>query len=263
MGLPPGDDIFDAPPTIVGELCDIYTGEYGSTPAIFKVARDDSEQHVMDESVTLATLRQNPDPKFEPYLPVLRNSISHGGRLVNIFEPLDGFFTLEQVRDRYPDGLEPRDMAWMLRRLLVVIGFTHRAGFVHGAVVPSNVMIHPEQHGLVLIDWCYAVPDNEALDKVSEKYVRWYPPEVVGDVVSPATDIYMAAKTGMWLIGGDPWADTLPDTVASEYRAFFAGCTRLARAERPLDAWMVLKMFDELLERMYGPRKFRPFTMAS
>ena len=55
-------------------------------------------------------------------------------------------------------GVDPRDAAWMWRRLLVALGFAHRAGVLHGAVLPEHVLIHPGEHGLVLVDWCYSVP---------------------------------------------------------------------------------------------------------
>jgi hypothetical protein len=35
------------------------------------------------------------------------------------------------------------------------------------------------------------------------------------------------------------------------------------RAGRPQDAWRLLAEFDELLERLYGPRTFRPFAMPA
>ena len=44
----------------------------------------------------------------------------------------------------------------MWRRLLTALGWAHRARLVHGAVFPEHVLIHPELHGLVLVDWCYA-----------------------------------------------------------------------------------------------------------
>ena len=33
----------------------------------------------------------------------------------------------------------------MWRRLLVAVGAAHRAGVIHGAVLPEHVMIHPPE----------------------------------------------------------------------------------------------------------------------
>jgi len=44
---------------------------------------------------------------------------------------------------------------------------------------------------------------------------------------------------------------------------FAAGCTLPAPATRPHDAWRLLREFDELLELLFGPRRYRPFTMPT
>lgn len=41
--------------------------------------------------------------------------------------------------------------------------------------------------------------------------------------------------------------------------AFAAGCTLASPVWRPRDAWQLLREFDDLIERLWGPRKFRPF----
>jgi hypothetical protein len=41
--------------------------------------------------------------------------------------------------------------------------------------------------------------------------------------------------------------------------AFAAGCLLVNPRRRPDDAWALLRELDEVLERVYGPRRFRPF----
>jgi hypothetical protein len=43
--------------------------------------------------------------------------------------------------------------------------------------------------------------------------------------------------------------------------AFAAGCMLANPSRRPPDAWRLLAELDELLERLYGPRAFRPFAL--
>lgn len=267
MAEPAGDDIFDAPPAIEGEFCDIYFGEYGPRPAALKVARDGNEPLLMNEALTVTAMLRGADSKFPPYLPVLMNTVSQGDRLVTVMEPLDGFSMTEKVRDVYPDGIDPRDMAWMFRRLLVVLGFVHRAGFVHGAVTPKHVMIQPEDHGLVLVDWCHAVEIGNSLDLLSKDFLRWYQPEIAGGGEALAyVDVLMAAQLAIWLIGGDPFKWTLPTGIDAAYRAFFQAIAKARDTEASVGtgelAWYVLKHFDDMLERLYGPKKFRPFTLT-
>ena len=56
------------------------------------------------------------------------------------------------------------------------------------------------------------------------------------------------------LIGGH-----LPAPMAS----FALGCLLAGPRRRPADAWQLLAELDELLERLYGPRTFRPFAMPA
>jgi hypothetical protein len=45
--------------------------------------------------------------------------------------------------------------------------------------------------------------------------------------------------------------------------AFAHGCTLPGPARRPQDAWRLLGELDDVLDRLYGPRKFRPFAMPA
>ena len=74
------------------------------------------------------------------------------------------------------------------------LGWAHRAGVVHGAVLPEHVLIHPGEHGLVLVDWCYSRrrPAQTAA-RAGRPAPRRYPPEVPAAArPPPATDIYLA-----------------------------------------------------------------------
>ncbi len=144
-------------------------------------------------------------------------------------------------------------MAWIWRRVLVAIGFTHRTGLIHGAVLPPHIMIQPNDHGLTLVDWCYSSggPNPGNLPAAVARYRDWYPPELsAGYAPGADLDIYLATKSMLALI-----APPVPEALA----AFAAGCTLRGRARRPDDAWDLLREFDDLIERLWGPRTFRPF----
>ena len=46
-------------------------------------------------------------------------------------------------------------------------------------------------------------------------------------------------------------------------RAFARGCMLANPRQRPHDAWQLLHELDELLGRLYGARKFRPFAIPA
>lgn len=215
-----------------------------------------------DETLTLAGLLMGADPKFVPYLPKFVSNLMIDGEFATAFAHLDGFYSLVDVKAHYPDGVDPRDMAWMFRRLLVVLGFTHKAEYLHGAVLPQHVMIHPEKHGLVLIDWTHAAHADEDSDESIDPvvaYKDWYPAEATTANCGTHTDLYMAANLMSWLMGGDPEAVVLPTGIEREYRIFLSTLLNVDWRQRPADGWATMEHFDALIERLYGKRKFRPF----
>ncbi|WP_067469268.1 molecular chaperone DnaJ [Actinomadura macra] len=254
---------------IGGDLAELYAAEPGTPPrrVLLKMPRDPRDSDLLErEAVALRQLPKDGDGRFLPYVPRIVESFRHrdpvtgAQRQVNAMVALDGFHSLTEVGRAYPDGLDPRDAAWMWRRLLVGLGFAHRAGVLHGAVLPDHVLIHPGEHGLVLVDWCYSVPGCYASTDPSgrvpalvDRYAGWYPPEVPGRrTASPATDIFMATRCMTELMG---------DKAPRAMRSFARGCLLPAQNRRPADAWRLLTELDELLERLYGRRRFRPFHL--
>jgi hypothetical protein len=94
-----------------------------------------------------------------------------------------------------------------------------------------------------------------------ERYADWYPPEVARrERPGAATDLAMASRCVSYLLG-DAEPDRLRGEVAGAIRGFLRACLLPSAAMRPDDAWGLLAELDELLGRLYGPRRFRPFSM--
>jgi hypothetical protein len=242
-----------------GDIANLYQ----AGPSLLKLPRDPTDNDLMRaETTALATLRTRVAPAWAAYLPApvraqrQRDPGSGTERWVNVIGRLDGFRTLAEVRAAYPGGVDPRDAAWMWRRVLVAVGAAHRAGLIHGAVLPEHVMIHPAEHGLVLVDWCYSCrAPGGRVRAVVERYQDWYPPEVLaGRAAGPDLDIWLATRCMTELVG-----PLMPARMA----AFARGCLLACPRRRPADAWALLAEFDELLGCLYGPRRFRPFAMPA
>lgn len=259
-------------PALTGDLCNLYPANAttavdtargasaGAEPVLLKMPRHPRNNDLLAaEAAALTQLHRDGEARHRAYVPTLIETFRYReagtgiDRRVNALETLDGFATLAEVAAGYPAGVDPRDAAWMWRRLLVALGFAHRAGVVHGAVLPEHVLVHPASHGLVLADWCYASIAGAPVPAIVPRYRDWYPDEVRGKrEPSAATDIHLATRTMTTLIG---------DRMPAPLRAFAAGCTGSSQAGRPGDAWALLRELDELLERLYGPRTFRPFHL--
>lgn len=242
-----------------GDMANLYRVRQG----LLKIVRDPADNDLMRrEAVSLGVLRTRAEPRLRAYFPALvearrrQDPVSRVERHANVLGELPGFVSLAEVADAFGGGVDARDAAWMWRRLLVAIGAAHRAGVIHGAVLPAHVLIHPAEHGLVLVDWCYSVaaPAGRLAAAVG-RYRHWYPAEVLaGRAAGPDLDIWLAARCMTELIGAG-----MPDRLAR----FAAGCMLANPGRRPRDAWQLLAELDELLDRMYGPRVFRPFAMPA
>ena len=176
------------------------------------------------------------------------------GLAVSVFAAReDAHYSLEEVKTRYPKGIDSRDWAWMFRRLLTILGFAHANGIVHGAVLPSHVLICPETHGIQLIGWPHCVEIEQRITTISTKYKEFYPPEVFNkQSAGSSTDIFMAAKCGQWLLNGEEHG---------RIKRFFEHCTLDGLSARPYNAWQLHDNYGELLRRLYGKPAFRPFEM--
>jgi serine/threonine protein kinase len=305
-----------------GDLATIYNATYangsGENNVVLKVTRDkDDSDLVWNEMGILGFMfppSQSQDGLYK-YLPRLLDSFeTKDKRRVNVFAPIDGYVTLQEVLQAYPKGLNFRDVVWMYKRLLVAIGFAHSKGIIHGAVLPPHVLIHPVEHGAKLIDWSYAlnfasivVPKTKAADPApkaphkshnaweklledaeydpdpvnlklpkgpsadpNHMYIRamsiewesYYAPEIlVKRTPMPCTDIYMAAKIAVALLGGDTTTNQMPDTVPTQIKAFLQASLLPATRARTQDAWDLHEALDKLLYQLVGKPTYRPFTM--
>lgn len=194
-----------------------------------------------------------------PYIPTLVDRISAADpasgevRRINVLDDLStGFVTLADVRRAHPDGLDPRDWAWVHRRLLRALAAAHQADWVHTAIVEENVLIQPELHGVVLVGWSFATRSGMRPAAKIGSCRSAYPPEL-GESASPGWDVYMAHRLMTTMLGG---------RIPSRMRTFALGCMQDNPGLRP-DAVDLLGEFDELLELLYGERTFRAFAVPT
>jgi hypothetical protein len=258
-------------PLAAGDAADVHLATAAYDPEtspepfyLLKASRiSDGDALLHNERRALAVLRgAAADTTYRKYLPALDESFSTSTGRVNVFLHEPGFYTLEQVHERHA-ALDGRHLAWIFKRLLTVLGFAHRQGIVHGAALPCHVTLHAENHGLQLIGWGQCVALGQALQVVPTRYRDWYPPEVLKKrPASAATDLFLAARCMVYLAGGDPLRDRIPDTIPAPVRQFLKGCLLPGPHMRPDDAWAVLDEFDELLAQLYGPPQFHPLIMT-
>jgi hypothetical protein len=244
-----------------GDIADLFRD--GDTLAKYPRRPADNDLMGREAAALRRIARELGDGKGAAFFPRLLSSARQRDpgtgvvRQVNTLALAGGFVTLEDVQAAYPGGVDPRDAAWMWRRLLAALGWARRSGVVHGAVLPPHVLIHPGEHGLILADWCYSsAGPGRRVPALVTRYRDWYPAEAADKTAEwgPAADIFMATRCMTALMGERmPW----------QLGSFAAGCMLPRPSMRPQDAHALLAEFNGLIERLYGPRKFRPFTMPA
>ena len=278
----------------VGSVCTVYrcrfTAGRRQVEGVFKVARDArSNGLVANEAQVLRLLHGAADAgQMTPFLPAVDATVSvgtggpGGARTANVLRmheavrSPDELYALSEVSRHCPSGLDGRDVAWIWRRLLGVLGFVHGNGFVHAAVVPDHVLIEPKEHKLVLVDWCCAAPwRGERTGAVAGvrragaqhsvipgHYLHWYRRQGgLRQAATPGLDIGLGARCMVQLLGGDPLLPEFPRAVDPALRRYFERCVDAGSSGTRADAWKLLDDFDRLIDVLWGPRQFRPMTL--
>ena len=252
-----------------GDICALYVGRTKRLgPRVLKIPLQPGDNDLLaNEARILKHLQASQDyAQLRYFVSQLAESFAYQEkssgitRQINVLEHIDGLYSLKEVRAAYPRGVDPRDMAWMWRRVLAALGFAHASGVIHGAVLPTHILIQPREHGVVLIDWSYAVRGGERISAISSEYRSWYPAEVFAhEEPQPGLDILMAARCMFDLLGGDPLKRTLPASVPEPLANYLQRC--ILTHPRQQDAQYLLSDFDALIARLWGPRTFREFIM--
>ena len=255
-----------------GDLSEVYAArDHDGNALVLKVPRSPVNNDLMKNEADRLKWMWNEAPtkglKAMAHIPVLADSfdLQQGGgvrKRVNVLARLDGYVTLADVLQAYPKGIHWLDAAWMFNRMLGALLIAHQADIVHGAVIPTNMMIcpeHPAAHNGVLIDWTASVHAKDVIKIISGPYKDYYPPEVMAK--KPATfgtDVYMAAMCYLALLGGNVATRAFPDGTHPRLKGLFRACW-LGAAHRTQDVYELYKEFGVLT----GPRRFRPFAMPA
>jgi serine/threonine protein kinase len=240
-----------------GSFSTVYKANYeGIDPREFvvvKIARTPQDNELLEHEMETLNIFQLKDsnPDMEEFLSVQRmyaskpltsfyisgeNGTKH--RAIILSSPNFRSFTLETLRkEKFPDGLLPVDVWWIFRRLLLTLWMAHLKDTVHGAVTPEHVLVYPDDHGLELLDWTCSCKIGKKVVAYNPAYRQFYAPEIFAKKpVSPATDIYMAGATAIYMLGGDHTKDFIPTSIPASIIALLRKCVQKDMNKRPQDA---------------------------
>ncbi|HMV67018.1 MAG TPA: hypothetical protein PKA64_09220, partial [Myxococcota bacterium] len=152
-----------------GDASTVYRARWvnrlGEAVVLKVLATADDADLLHREWETLAALRASRAEGAAHFITRLPAPVARGvvetdrPRVATAYGWKSGFVhTLEAIGQLHPAGVSGQQQVWLLKRLLELLGFVHRSGFVHGAVTPEHVLVHPRDHGAMLVGWTCAAP---------------------------------------------------------------------------------------------------------
>lgn len=114
--------------------------------------------------------------------------------------------TLAQILElpAYKNGIEAEHVAWMAERTLNILKYLHLNGVVHGDVKPQNIIVQPESHTVVLVDYGLSRVKPTSTDG-AKGYTPYFaaPEQIAGKVPLPETDFFGLGMSMIFALGGD------------------------------------------------------------
>ncbi|MBI2596115.1 protein kinase [Candidatus Daviesbacteria bacterium] len=168
--------------------------------------------------------------------------------------------TLEQIVAK-AGNMDPEDVAWMAERSLNALKYMHYKGVIHGDIKPQNIIIQPESHMAVLIDFGLSMV-KPTQNSDAKGFTPYFAPkeQITGLVILPESDLYSLGKTMIYALSGgnlDCVRDGLvPRIVPDEMCMLIRRLTREDRAERPI--WENEDLCDTIADmrvKVFGRRR--------
>ncbi len=154
-------------------------------------------------------------------IPAMRDLIKmDDGSLALIMSYIEGP-TLEQIVSSIKK-MDPEDVSWITERSLNVLKYLHYHGVVHGDVKPQNIIIQPESHNIVLVDYGLANIKPSHFKKGSKGYTPYFasPEQESGGIILPESDFFGLGMTMIYALGGDIQKKQVPHSVPNELCSF-------------------------------------------
>lgn len=271
-----------------GEMADLhrvyFDSEDGRQEGILKVARTAKDNDLLEaERDNLQHLNDRLKAKNSQHaycVPTIYDSFlitdgSSAGRRANVLEVFDGFYNVVSIRESLPQGVDAKTLVWMWKRLLTMMDWSHKLGVIHGAILPAHVMYYPDndggvgkdnrKHAVRLVDWCYSIKTEERrLKAVSAKYRSFTAPEILSKgTLGPWTDLYMGAKTMLFLAGGDTDTDTFPSAVPVKLAKALKECLKKNPGLRPREVRAHFEVFVEVAREVFGDPRYHRFDLPA
>lgn len=222
---------------IIGEIAEggfgkTYRGEHTmlGTPVCIKHASHVSPQDeaiLTEEAKAIWDLRHYAIPSVRDILKL------DDGSLALVMSYIPGP-TLEQITEKKRGRLDAETVCWITERILNALRYLHYHGVVHGDVKPQNVIVQPEKHMVVLVDYGLSLI-RPAANSSAKGYTPFYasPEQIAGLTLLPESDFYSLGMTMIAALGGDLGRKRVPEDLPEPVCDFIRGLVAHDILDRP------------------------------
>lgn len=253
-----------------GEETTLYNGYLEFDGAVLgavllKVAQTPEKSAFMEREANALNLIRKEEYRETAYVPFPMDRFDAGGRMGLVMRRVDGF-NLHEVRQEplHRAGVDPKHLVWMLSRCLAGIGLAHQYGVIHGRICPQHVVIDPATHLGMVVGWGgSAIAPAHSGQRLLNTIPTFSAPEAEGTAIGPWSDVYSIGKTFLWLLGGDPTTNTIPEQIEPPLATFLRNMVKEDPYQRPDDCWQLYDVLDQLKVELWGEKKWRVFEMPT
>lgn len=160
--------------------------------------------------------------------------------------------TLAQIIERRK-RLDAEHVSWITSRVLNALQYLHYNGVVHGDVKPQNIIIQPDSHHVVLVDYGLSAikPRRSTVNKgYTEVFAA--PEQIQGKPLVPETDLYCLGLTMIFALGGDVINRQVPEDTPDAFCTFIKRLLPLQVLSRPSWKEDLCDTFAEVREQSFG-----------
>lgn len=181
-------------------------------------------------------------------LPAVRDMIQlDDGSCALVMSYIEGPTLMQLVEEHQAKGkpFDPENACWILGRVLDALRYLHYNGVVHGDVKPQNIIVQPEIHSCVLVDFGLAAINPNKKSKAEGFTPMFASPEAIAEKpLLPESDLYSLGLTMIYALGGDPKNRRIPASIPKEVRDFLSDLVIYDIKQRP--HWEKVDLLAEL-----------------
>ena len=149
--------------------------------------------------------------------------------------------SLAALSEHFSRGIDPRHAVWIWRRMLEVLSFVHRYGWSHGDVRPEHALVHPQDHGVLLIGWGSAQKGADAKER--------------------GKDLLRSARVVIVLLSGAGGSGAVPTQVPTELAELLTQASQDEEFCRTQGAEGLDALLRAAAKAAFGPPAFVPLTI--